>query len=71
MVPQRGIFPRVGPGRPGSAPVRAWRDMVVLGTTVAIALLGNMAFGYLGGIAMHRLLVAVFDRDPRQGPEAK
>ncbi len=36
--------------------VRAWRDIVVVVTTVAAALLTNMALGFLVGIAMHRVL---------------
>lgn len=39
--------------------LRAWRDLTVLAATVATALLTNMAYGYLAGLAVHRLLALV------------
>ncbi|MRR52759.1 MAG: hypothetical protein EG825_17965, partial [Rhodocyclaceae bacterium] len=39
--------------------LRPGRDLIVLAATVGIALLSNMAFGYLGGIAVNAVLMRV------------
>lgn len=36
--------------------LRPGRDLIVLGATVAIALVGNMAYGCAGGMAVHEIL---------------
>jgi len=46
--------------------LRPGRDLIVLGVTVAVALLSNMAYGFLAGIAAHRLLHLVLDRGARE-----
>jgi len=45
--------------------VKPGRDLVVLCSTVGIALLTNMAYGYLGGIAIHEILKRVSARSAK------
>ncbi|MDY0087182.1 MAG: putative sulfate/molybdate transporter [Coriobacteriia bacterium] len=49
--------------------LKSARDLAVLGVTVAVALLTNMALGFLAGFAAHRLIVLVIDKrsGARQG----
>jgi hypothetical protein len=42
--------------------VQPGRDIFVMGTTVLVALVSNMAFGYLAGLGTHGLLHLVLDR---------
>lgn len=42
--------------------LKAARDIWVLGATVGVALLTNMAFGFLAGFLVHRLIVFVTER---------
>ncbi len=47
--------------------VRPGRDLIVLGATVGIALLTNMAYGFLGGIAVHEALKRIPKRNTGEG----
>lgn len=40
--------------------IRPGRDLVVLGATVAVSVLANMAWGFLAGLAAHRLVKRLF-----------
>jgi len=47
--------------------VKPGRELVVLAVTVGIALLTNMAYGFLGGIAVHTILARIPSRGAGHG----